>query len=163
FAAVFITHPHIDHTRGLPFVMKDFTVSHLITNGRPRGVDGAVLESGGEQQENAEREAARRGALRTILRSEVESGVGLTDAHIDPARGLPFVMKDFTVSHLITNGRPRGVDGAVLESGGEQQENAEREAARRGALRTILRSEVESGVGLTDAHIDPVACESIDP
>lgn len=84
FAAVFITHPHIDHTRGLPFVMKDFTVSHLITNGRPRGIDGAVLESGGEQQENAEKEAAKRGALRTIARSEVESGVGLTDAHIDP-------------------------------------------------------------------------------
>ncbi len=84
FAAVFITHPHIDHTRGLPFVMADFTVSNLITNGRPRGTDGAVLESGGEQQENAEKEAAKRGALRTVLRTDIESGKGLTDAHIDP-------------------------------------------------------------------------------
>lgn len=83
-AAVFITHPHIDHTRGLPFVMKDFTVSHLITNGRPRGVDGAVLESGGEQQENAEKDAAKRNALRTVLRAEIESGQGVTDAQIDP-------------------------------------------------------------------------------
>lgn len=86
FAAVFITHPHIDHTRGLPLVMNDFTVSHLVTNGRPRGVDGAVLESGGEQQENAERQAAKRNALRTVARSEIEGGKGVTDALIDPVQ-----------------------------------------------------------------------------
>ena len=83
-AAVFITHPHIDHTRGLPMVMKDFSVQHLITNGQPRGVDGLVLESGGEPQENAEQEMKRRGALRTISRAEIEPGKGLSDAQIDP-------------------------------------------------------------------------------
>lgn len=86
FAAVFITHPHIDHTRGLPLVMKDFTVQHLVTNGQPRGVDGLVLESGGEQQETAEQEMKKRGALRTISRAEVENGRGLTDAQIDPVQ-----------------------------------------------------------------------------
>lgn len=86
FAAVFITHPHIDHTRGLPLVMKDFTVQHLITNGQPRGVDGLVLESGGEQQELAEQEMKKRGALRTVSRAEVENGKGLTDAQIDPVQ-----------------------------------------------------------------------------
>ena len=86
FAAVYITHPHIDHTRGLPLVMKDFTVQHLITNGQARGVDGLVLESGGEQQELAEQEMKKKGALRTIARTEVENGKGLTDAQIDPVQ-----------------------------------------------------------------------------
>lgn len=83
-AAVFITHPHIDHTRGLPLVMKDFTVEHLITNGQPRGVDGLVLESGGETQELAEQAMKKKGALRTVARAEVEAGKGVTDAQIDP-------------------------------------------------------------------------------
>jgi competence protein ComEC len=85
-AAVYITHPHIDHTRGLPMVMKDFTVQHLVTNGQPRGVDGLVLESGGETQENAEKEMQKKGALRTVARAEIEGGVGVTDAHIDPVQ-----------------------------------------------------------------------------
>jgi competence protein ComEC len=83
FAAVFITHPHIDHTRGLPLVLKNFTVNHLITNGQPRGTDGLVLESGGETQELAEQEMKKRGLLRTVSRAEIENGKGLTDANID--------------------------------------------------------------------------------
>ncbi len=83
-AAVYITHPHIDHTRGLPSVMQDFTVANLVTNGRPRGIDGILFESGGEQQEKAEQQAAQRGALRKVIRAEVQSGRGVTDAHIDP-------------------------------------------------------------------------------
>ena len=85
-AAVFITHPHIDHTRGLPLVMKDFTVLHLVTNGQARGADGMVLESGGETQEAAEQQMKKAGTLRTISRAEVENGKGLTDAQIDPVQ-----------------------------------------------------------------------------
>jgi len=84
FAAVFITHPHIDHTRGLGMVMKDFTVQQLITNGRPRGVDGLVHESGGDQQEKAEKLMEGRGLLRRVSRSEVVGSEGVTDEHIDP-------------------------------------------------------------------------------
>ncbi len=83
FAAVFITHPHLDHTRGLPMVMQRYLVKQLITNGRPRGTEGLLLESGGEQQENAEKEAAARGALRTVTHGEIQ-GRALTDAQIDP-------------------------------------------------------------------------------
>ncbi len=83
-AAVYITHPHIDHTRGLPLVLQKYRVLHLVTNGLPRGADGLVLESGGEPQENAEKVMRARGALRTVARVEVENGKGLTDAHIDP-------------------------------------------------------------------------------
>lgn len=85
-SAVFITHPHIDHTRGLPLVMKNFTVGQLITNGQPRGADGLVLESGGEAQELAEQAMKKRGALRTVARAEVEAGKGVTDAQIDPVQ-----------------------------------------------------------------------------
>lgn len=82
-ATVFITHPHIDHTRGLPAVLKKFTVQHLVTNGQPRGIDGLVFESGGENQENAEKEFAKKGALRTVGRADIEGSEGITDAHID--------------------------------------------------------------------------------
>lgn len=82
-AAVFISHPHIDHTRGLPEVMKRYTVQRLVTNGLPRGPDGLVLDSGGEQQENAEKEMRAKSALRTVSRGEIEPG-GVTDALIDP-------------------------------------------------------------------------------
>lgn len=84
FAAVFITHPHIDHTRGLPLVLANFTVQHLVTNGQPRGTDGLVLESGGETQEHAEHAMKKKGLLRTVARAEIENGKGVTDEHIDP-------------------------------------------------------------------------------
>jgi competence protein ComEC len=82
-ATVFITHPHIDHTRGLPLVLQKFNVLHLVTNGQPRGIDGAVLESGGENQENAEKLFAKKNALRTVARTDIESAEGITDANID--------------------------------------------------------------------------------
>lgn len=85
-SSVFITHPHIDHTRGLPLLLSKYTVEHLVTNGQPRGIDGAVLESGGEQQEQAELQLKKRSALRTVARAEVENGVGVTDAHIDAVK-----------------------------------------------------------------------------
>jgi competence protein ComEC len=80
---VFITHPHIDHTRGLPLVLEKFNVQHLVTNGQPRGIDGVVLESGGEPQENAEKLFAKKNALRTVARADIEGAEGLTDANID--------------------------------------------------------------------------------
>jgi competence protein ComEC len=85
-ASVFITHPHIDHTRGLTMVLQNFTVEHLVTNGQPRGIDGAVFESGGEPQELAELAMKKKNALRTVARAEIEGGVGVTDGHIDAVK-----------------------------------------------------------------------------
>ncbi|MFT3712502.1 MAG: MBL fold metallo-hydrolase [Archangium sp.] len=82
-ATVYITHPHIDHTRGLPLVLEKFNVQHLVTNGQPRGIDGAVLESGGENQEKAEKLFAKKNALRTVARTDIESAEGVTDGNID--------------------------------------------------------------------------------
>ncbi len=85
-ASVFITHPHIDHTRGLTMVLQNFTVEHLVTNGQPRGIDGAVFESGGEPQELAELAMKKKKTLRTVARAEIEGGVGVTDGHIDAVK-----------------------------------------------------------------------------
>jgi competence protein ComEC len=82
-ASVFITHPHIDHTRGLPLVLQRFTVDHLVTNGQPRGVEGRDFESGGENQDLAEQQFRKRRALRTVARADIENGKGVTDSHID--------------------------------------------------------------------------------
>lgn len=100
----------------------------------------------------------RRADLQRTLASVI-----VTHPHLDHTRGLPSVMSTFTVQHLVTNGRPKGALGVQLESGGEQQEAAEKLMKARGALRTVTRAEVPSGTGLTDAHIDPVACEGVDP
>ncbi|MFO0595490.1 MAG: MBL fold metallo-hydrolase [Myxococcaceae bacterium] len=80
---VFITHPHIDHTRGLPAVLERYTVKHLVTNGQPRGIDGAVLESGGETQENAEALFKKKNAWTAVARAQIEPGQGFVDGNID--------------------------------------------------------------------------------
>src|SRR5687768_289089 len=43
---VVISHPHIDHTRGLPMVLREFDVDLLVDNGQETG-------SGGRQQKAA--------------------------------------------------------------------------------------------------------------
>jgi competence protein ComEC len=47
-AMVILSHPHIDHTRGLPLVMSRYTVELLVDNGQETG-------SGGRQQKAAHR------------------------------------------------------------------------------------------------------------
>lgn len=76
-ASLWITHPHIDHTRGIKAVVGAFTVQHVVTNGWDHG-------SGGPQQAWLQAKAAD-GAfpLRVVARADVPPG-GLTDAVIDP-------------------------------------------------------------------------------
>jgi competence protein ComEC len=81
-AAVFLTHPHIDHSRNLAGVMKRFNVAHLITNGVTRVPSGALF-SGGQLQEDAEVLATGEKQLRGVRRFHVQPG-GLTDDRIDP-------------------------------------------------------------------------------
>jgi len=80
-ATVFLTHPHIDHTRGIAEVMSRYHVLHLVTDGRLRDANGDY-ESGGEDQEKAEALARSKGALRTVTRAELKPG-GITDDAID--------------------------------------------------------------------------------
>jgi competence protein ComEC len=82
FAAVFLTHPHIDHSRNLAGIMKRFYVAHLVTNGVARLPSGALF-SGGQLQEDAEVLATGEKQLRGVRKFHVKPG-GLSDDRIDP-------------------------------------------------------------------------------
>jgi competence protein ComEC len=82
FAAVFLTHPHVDHSRNLAGLMKRFTVLHLITNGAARMPSGAFF-SGGQLQEDAEVLATGEKQFRMVRKFQVKPG-GLSDDRIDP-------------------------------------------------------------------------------
>ena len=80
-----VTHPHIDHTRGIPVVLDHFRVRSAIDNGMDRG-------SGGPQQGelHAFAQAHRSGkdamSYRAIALDDVQDPSGLSDAIIDPIR-----------------------------------------------------------------------------
>ncbi len=79
--AVFITHPHIDHTFALKRVVQDFNVKRFIENGQTRG--SGVANINWVRSEAPQRHIT----LRTILNSEVMKAgnkKGLTDDTIDP-------------------------------------------------------------------------------
>ncbi len=83
FALVVVTHPHIDHTRGLPMVLERYRVLNIIDNGMTHG-------SGGAQQAAMLRRVAEPpdGAAaighRSIFVRDIVDPAGLTDAVIDP-------------------------------------------------------------------------------
>jgi len=79
-ALLVITHPHIDHTRGIPMVLERYHVTHVID-------DGLVRSSGGEQAKLLHE------WLRShpeVLHEDVHAAAapprGLTDDVIDPIR-----------------------------------------------------------------------------
>lgn len=84
FAAIFLTHPHVDHSRNLAGLLKRFNVRHLVTNGTARTPTG-VLYSGGQLQEDAEVAATSEKQLRMVRRFNVKPG-GITDERIDPVK-----------------------------------------------------------------------------
>lgn len=79
--AVYITHPHKDHTFALKRVFQNFTVKRLVENGQDYG-------SGIASVRWARRHAlTNHVAIRTVINSEVMKGgnrEGLTDEVIDP-------------------------------------------------------------------------------
>ncbi len=75
-----LTHPHIDHTRGVSMVLNGYSVSNLVDN-------GLELGSGGRQQRFAHRRVrSSNGAIqsRAVNESEISAAEGLTDDIIDP-------------------------------------------------------------------------------
>jgi competence protein ComEC len=77
-ALLVVTHPHIDHTRGLKSVVEDFVVENVVTDGRTSG-------SGGAQQRWLQKWAADSARLETVASEKVPPG-GLTSSTIDPIR-----------------------------------------------------------------------------
>lgn len=80
-AAVFTTHPHIDHTRGLRAVAENFTITNYIDN-------GYVTGSGRANPIWIRKEAAARKInIRPVTEEqilELPPGAGLSDKAIDP-------------------------------------------------------------------------------
>ncbi len=94
-AAVYLTHPHIDHTRGVRRIIEGYSVDNLITNGRPNNASGNPY-SGGRQQAWAEAWALQREqelqaqgvddrvVLRRISTGDIDGSAPLHDTEIDP-------------------------------------------------------------------------------
>lgn len=79
FALVLVTHPHVDHTRGLPQIMEHYRVLNVVTNGQTHG-------SGSRQQTELQEWAQRNDAVRyhPVNVSEIPTPNGLTNNIIDP-------------------------------------------------------------------------------
>jgi competence protein ComEC len=76
-SALYLTHPHVDHTRGAPAVMRAFQVGVLVTNGQDGG-------SGACEQREAEQLAAAGPDTRVVHVANPGAPLGLTDEWIDP-------------------------------------------------------------------------------
>jgi competence protein ComEC len=76
-ALLVLTHPHIDHTRGAPIVINEFTVQNLVT-------DGHVTSSGGREQRVAISTARRKGIPSQAVHTRAVPPGGLTSPVIDP-------------------------------------------------------------------------------
>ncbi len=79
-ALVALTHPHIDHTRGVGAVLSHFQVQNAIDNGMTQGSGGAGQ---GELQQFA-RDHAATTHYRAVHLEDIADPHGLTDAVIDP-------------------------------------------------------------------------------
>lgn len=78
---VFVTHQHIDHTRGLKEIVQDFTVKHYVDNG---GTHGSGRANPKWVRENA---SANNIHVRAVSDDEITAlpnKNGLTDGDIDP-------------------------------------------------------------------------------
>jgi competence protein ComEC len=78
-ALLVLTHPHKDHTRGAPRVIRRYRPANLVYNGQKHG-------SGAGEQDYA-RDYARNSAgarIWYVLESTVEAGRGLTNQVVDP-------------------------------------------------------------------------------
>jgi competence protein ComEC len=76
-ALLLLTHPHIDHTRGAPIVLNEFTVQNLVT-------DGHVTSSGGKEQRIAINTAKRKRIPSQAVHASAVPPGGLTSPIIDP-------------------------------------------------------------------------------
>jgi competence protein ComEC len=73
-----VTHPHLDHTRGVPMVLRAYRVLNVIDNGSERG-------SGGAQVRALHDWVVSTGAgHRDIRLADIPAQTGLTDGIIDP-------------------------------------------------------------------------------
>lgn len=126
---------------------------------------GAILVDTGGEDPN---QFASTGALITYLdaffteRADLNrtlAGLVITHPHIDHTRGVRKLFDEgFTVQNVVT-------DGLENSSGGAQQRWLHGAGLQRHGyeLRRVSLDDVDAEDGLTDAVIDPVACDDVDP
>jgi competence protein ComEC len=120
----------------------------------------ALIDTGGEKNGSFDSESALSGHLETFFgaRPALSRTIDLlviTHPHLDHVANAERVYTDFTVKNVITNGQTTG-------SGGHQQKLLEEWARAHATLDTIAEAEIPSG-GLTNAAIDPIRCQNVDP
>ena len=81
-ALLWLTHPHIDHTRGVGAVLKHFAVQNAVDNGMTHGSGGAGQ---GELQEYA-RTHPEQTHYRAVHLADIRDPRGLADDVIDPVK-----------------------------------------------------------------------------
>jgi competence ComEA-like helix-hairpin-helix protein len=85
FASIILTHPHVDHTRGVPTVIAKYKVQNAVTNGLETGSGkvGQIALHKKASDSEAEGSPERIGFV-AVHRQDVPQGTGLTNAVIDP-------------------------------------------------------------------------------
>jgi competence protein ComEC len=121
----------------------------------------ALIDTGGELNDGFDGVAALREYLDAFFarRADLERTLALvvvTHPHIDHTRGLPMVLERYRVLNLVDDGLERSsgeADAALLHA----------HASRAGIPhRDVAVEEIPKG-GLSDAIIDPIRCDEIDP
>lgn len=108
-----LTHPHIDHTRGVAMVMKNYAVRNLVDNGLEAG-------SGGRQQKAAHTAVrASNGAIKyqAITEKEITDTAGMTSSVIDPIKRCTGGTDPKIIALWGALDRSRGWTKTVLKNG----------------------------------------------
>ncbi len=125
---------------------------------------GAVLfDTGGEQDGKFDSDVALIHYLEQFFarRSDLNGTLDLlllTHPHIDHTRGVREVLQHFAVRNLADNGQGYG-------SGADGQKLLEQWARDHGGVhyRAVALADIPSATGLTDAVLDPLQCQPVDP
>jgi competence protein ComEC len=85
FASIILTHPHVDHTRGVPAVLGKYKVQNAVTNGLETGSGkvGQIALHKKVSDSEVEGSPERIGFV-AVRRQDVPQGTGLTNGIIDP-------------------------------------------------------------------------------
>lgn len=81
---VVLTHPHIDHTRGVDAVLGHYAVKNLVDNGQTYGSGAA-----GQQSLEAWAQSHAGVRYRAVALADIASATGLTDDILDPIACAP--------------------------------------------------------------------------
>jgi len=84
-ASIILTHPHVDHTRGVPTVIGKYKILNAVTNGLEEGSGkaGQIALHTKASESEAVGSSERIGFV-AVRRQDVPQGTGLTNAIIDP-------------------------------------------------------------------------------